>query len=245
MNAPRVVRPDWPAPDSVRAVCTTRQGGTSEPPFASLNLGANTGDDPAAVAGNRKRLENLLALPSSPSWLDQQHGNVVVKLDQPAAGSLADATVTGKPGIVLAVLTADCLPVLVCNRGGTQVAAIHAGWRGLAAGILPAALSLLPPGSDLIAWLGPAIGRNAYEVGPDVRQAITAAIPDSEQHFYPCSPDRWLADLPGMARAQLTAMGVGEILGGSVCTHSDAENWFSHRRDGHTGRMATLIWLDS
>ena len=245
MNAPQIVRPDWPAPDSVQAVCTTRQGGASQPPFASLNLGTNTGDDPAAVTANRQRLENLLGLPSSPSWLNQQHGDMVVRLDQPSAGSLADAAVTGKPEIVLAVLTADCLPVLVCDRSGTQVAAIHAGWRGLAAGILPAALSCLPPVPDLIAWLGPAIGRNAYEVGLDVRQAITAAIPGSEEYFHPCSADHWLADLPGVARAQLAAMGVGEILGGSVCTYSDEENWFSHRRDGRTGRMATLIWLDA
>ncbi len=243
MNAPQVVQPDWPAPDSVRAVCTTRQGGISRPPFASLNLATNTGDDPVAVANNRERLEKLLDLPSSPSWLNQQHGNVVVKFDRPAAGSLADAAVSDKPGIVLAVLTADCLPVLVCDRGGTQVAAIHVGWRGLAAGILPAALSFLPPGPDLIAWLGPAIGRNAYEVGLDVRQAITTAIPGSEQYFHPCSADHWRADLPGIARAQLAAMRVGEILGNSACTYSDEENWFSHRRDGRTGRMATFIWL--
>lgn len=244
MNEPQVVRPDWPAPDSVRAACTNRRGGISQPPFSSLNLGMNTGDDPAAVTANRERLESLLGLPSSPSWLDQQHGNMAVRLEQPAAGRLADAAVTDKPGIVLAVLTADCLPVLVCDRNGTHVAAIHAGWRGLAAGILPAALSLLPPGPDLIAWLGPAIGRKAYEVGLDVRQAIKAAIPDSEDYFHPRSADSWLVDLPGLARAQLAAMGVGEVVGGDVCTYSDEKNWFSYRRDGRTGRMGAFIWLE-
>lgn len=258
--------PDWPAPPNVRALSTTRAGGVSGGAYASLNLGDHVGDDAAAVAANRQRLASVL--PESPQWLTQVHGCTVAVLDaaggarvagggfgdSAAARVEADAVMTMARGRVCGVLTADCLPVLFCDRRGSRVAAAHAGWRGLAAGVLERAVAALgvPPG-ELIAWMGPAIGPRAFEVGDEVRAAFVAVDAAAATLFVP-SPRppvagqppvvRWLADLPGLARRRLHAAGVVAVHGGQWCTFTDAARFFSYRRDGACGRMATLVWLD-
>jgi hypothetical protein len=239
--------PDWPAPAGVRAATTLRTGGVSAPPWNTLNLGANAGDDPECVAENRCRAVATLGLPADPVWLRQVHGRRVLDL---SGGPLAeeceaDAAVTGLAGRVLVVLTADCLPVLFCDAAGSRVGAAHAGWRGLAAGVLEATVTALarPPG-ELLAWIGPGIGPDAYEVGPEVRAACIAGHPEATAMFRPGERDRWHLDLAGLARAQLEALGVSRVYGGRWCTASDPARFFSHRRDGRSGRMATLVWLD-
>jgi hypothetical protein len=242
-----VIVPDWPAPPWVRACTTTRRGGESTGAFASLNLAQHVGDDPAAVAANRAQLRAGLALPAQPVWLAQVHGCDAVSLES-AVGIVeppaADAAVTREPGRVCAVLTADCLPVLLCDRGGTVCAAVHAGWRGLHRGVIEAALARLGrPPSSVLAWLGPAIGPSRFEVGPEVRAAFLAQDAGAAGAFRPGAGDRWLADLYALARRRLTAAGVEQVSGGGLCTASDAARFYSYRRDGRTGRMATLIWL--
>lgn len=237
------LRPDWPAPPGVGALATTRAGGVSSRPYASLNLGQHGGDDPAAVRENRERLAQ--ALPAEPLWLKQVHGAAVaVHAGLTGAEPEADAAVAFGPGRVCAVLTADCLPVLFCDRSGSRVAAAHAGWRGLRAGVLEASVEALACApSELIAWLGPAIGPRAYEVGEDVRSAFLA---DPERDFRPAftaSGDRWLLDLYAAARIALAARGVTQVFGGGRCTHAEAERFYSYRRDGRTGRQACLVWL--
>lgn len=243
------IRPDWPAPERVRAASTTRAGGASDGAWASFNLGEHVGDDPAAVAQNRARLRSALALPDEPRWLRQRHTTKVVRADANTATVEADGSVTQAPGVVCAVLTADCLPVLLCDRDATMVAALHAGWRGLAAGVIEAGVRAtgVPPG-ELLAWLGPAIGPERYEVGDDVPAAVCAADPDARAAFRP-SPTgagKWQADLGALARRRLARAGVppDAVHGGEWCTASDPERFFSYRRDGVTGRMATLIWLE-
>jgi YfiH family protein len=237
-----VFTPDWPLPPGVRAASTTRLGGASGGPYASFNLGDHVGDDPRAVAANRAALIAALQLPASPAWLTQVHGSAVVGPDDPP-GSTADARHADRPGIVCAVLTADCLPLLLCSNDGQEVAAVHCGWRGLAAGIVGAAVGRFaaPPGS-LRAWLGPAIGPSAFEVGPEVRAAFTGVDTASAACFAAASGDRWRADLYGLARRALKAAGVSRVSGGEACTVTDAGRYFSYRRDGVTGRMASLIW---
>lgn len=237
-----LIRPDWPAPAAVQAASTTRSGGISEGAWASLNLGAHVGDDPQAVAGNRQALVDALQLPASPRWLQQVHGTVVHA--SPNDPSCADACFADRPGEVCAVMTADCLPVLMCNHSGTAVAAAHAGWRGLLAGILEATLACFAdrPG-ELIAWLGPAIGPRVFEVGDDVRDAFVADHPGAATHFRPHGEAHWLMDLYGLARDRLKRAGVAGISGGGLCTVSDPARFFSYRRDGITGRMASLVWL--
>ncbi|MCG2634975.1 MAG: peptidoglycan editing factor PgeF [Gammaproteobacteria bacterium] len=246
-----LVRPDWPLPARVRAFTTTRAGGVSLGPYASLNLATHVGDEAAAVAVNRQRLVKVADLPGEPLWLDQIHGTTVV--DAGSAPSVAnrvtgaipqaDASFTGRPGGVCAVMTADCLPVLLSNREGSEVAAIHAGWRGLAAGVIEATLAAMrSPGSDCIAWLGPAIGPAVYEVGAEVRAALLRGDPDCEAAFQPTPAGRWLANLHQLARRRLQSGGVTEIFGGDLCCYSDTR-FYSHRRDGLTGRMASLIWI--
>jgi len=234
------IQPDWPAPANVRAFSTTRQGGFSQQPWDSLNLGDNCGDDPQHVRENRQFLETLL--PSKPQWLRQVHGTRIVNLDDGEALIEADASTTTKAGKVCAILTADCLPVLFCDRAGTKIAAAHAGWRGLANGVLEATVAAMGcnPG-DLLAWLGPAIGPRAFEVGQDVVDAFTQAHNDNNIAFKPHG-DRWLADLYKLARLALGRVGVKEISGGQYCTHTQQDKFFSYRRDGKTGRMATVIW---
>jgi len=244
VNAPWI-RPDWPAPPTVRACVTTRHGGVSDGPFASLNLADHVGDDPAAVAMNRSLLRAALDLPAEPVWLEQVHGNRVVDLDRDLLPRpRGDAAVSRRPGAVCAVLTADCLPVLLCDRAGTVVGAAHAGWRGLAAGVVEAlAAAMGRPGTELIAWLGPAIGPAAFVVGPEVHACFTQRDPGAAACFRRHGEGRWRADLYALARRRLEALGV-EVHGGGFCTVSD-DRFFSYRRDGVTGRMAALIWREA
>ncbi|WP_413792691.1 MULTISPECIES: peptidoglycan editing factor PgeF [unclassified Pseudomonas] len=234
--------PDWPAPARVKACVTTRAGGVSLAPFDSLNLGDHVGDDPAAVAENRRRLTDQFAI--TPAWLQQVHGIAVVEAD-PAQVATADASWTDTPGIACTAMTADCLPVLFCNRAGTRVAAAHAGWRGLANGVLEATLdSLAVPSDEILAWLGPAIGPQAFEVGPEVREAFIAQHPLANQAFA-ASPKagKFLADIYALARLRLAARGVTAVYGGGLCTVTDPR-FFSYRRHSRTGRFASLIWIE-
>jgi YfiH family protein len=238
------ITPDWPAPVRVHAYTTTRAGGVSQPPFDTLNLGGHAGDDFQAVAENRRRLAPALGLPGKPRWLRQIHGDRVVELDGKAPVGGADAAISRRPGEVCVVTTADCLPVLLSNRAGTTVAAVHAGWRGLAAGIVKAAVAALdePPNAILV-WLGPAIGPSAYQVGDTVREAFLAADAGAGVAFT-ASAGAWLCDLYTLARRQLAACGVTAIYGGGFCTYSENARFFSYRRDGRCGRMASLIWIE-
>ncbi len=241
------IYPDWPAPARVRCVATTRAGGDSAPPYQSLNLGDHVGDQPGRVAANRRRLCEALALPSEPVWLEQVHGTRVVEAADSARGLPADAACSAQPGQVCVVMTADCLPVLFCNRQGTRVAAAHAGWRGLADGVLEATLERLQGDpEEVLVWLGPAIGPKAFEVGEEVREAFVTRQASAAGAFVPRDghPGKWLADLYQLARLRLQAQGVKAIYGGDCCTFSDPERFFSYRRDGVTGRQASLIWLD-
>ncbi|MBS1158705.1 MAG: hypothetical protein H6R15_1124 [Proteobacteria bacterium] len=234
--------PDWPAPASVRALQTLRSGGCSPSPWASLNLGDHVGDDPTRVAANRAALRRHL--PAEPLWLQQVHGIAVAAADIPPTATPADAAYSRQSGRVCAVMTADCLPVLFCDRAGTVVAAAHAGWRGLLAGVLEATLGKMAvPPSEILAWLGPAIGPQCFEVGAEVRAAFVTAAPTAAVAFQARGGDKWLADIYTLARQRLQAAGVASITGGGWCTVSDPARFFSYRRDGVGGRMATLIWL--
>lgn len=236
------IEPDWPAPRGVRAASTLRSGGFSQGAYAGLNLGAHVEDDPAHVAANRRLLGEALNLPAEPLWLHQVHGAGVIDADK-SASLTGDAAVTRRAGVVCAVMTADCLPILLCDRSGSCVAAVHAGWRGLAGGVVEAAVAALD-GTDLMAWLGPAIGPEAFEVGEDVRRVFCDRSGDCSSAFSRTSGDRWRADLYEIARRVLRRAGVREVYGGGCCTHSDPERFYSYRRDGRTGRMATLIWRE-
>ncbi|SFB51359.1 conserved hypothetical protein [Pseudomonas sp. NFIX10] len=234
--------PDWPAPARVKACVTTREGGVSLAPFDSLNLGDHVGDDPTAVAENRRRLIDRFVI--TPAWLQQVHGIAVVEAD-PTQVATADASWTATPGVACTAMTADCLPVLFCNRAGTRVAAAHAGWRGLANGVLEATLdSLAVPANEILAWLGPAIGPQAFEVGPEVREAFIAQRPEAVEAFA-ASPNagKFLADIYQLARLRLAARGVTAVYGGGFCTVNDPR-FFSYRRNPHTGRFASLIWIE-
>lgn len=234
--------PAWPAPANVRAVQTTRRGGVSREPYASLNLGDHVGDDPAAVAANRARLS--ATLPAEPFWTRQVHGITVADADADPIGVEADAAVARRPGRVCAVMTADCLPVLLCDRGGSVVAAAHAGWRGLCAGVIEATIAAMRvPPDEILAWLGPAIGPQAFEVGDEVRAAFLAHDAAATAAFAAHGPGKWLADIWRLARQRLAAAGVNAVSGGGLCTVADRDRFFSYRRDGVTGRMATCIWL--
>jgi YfiH family protein len=237
---------DWPAPPRVQAWATLRDGGVSTGDYASLNLGTHVGDDPAAVAENRRRVAAALRLPAEPAWLEQVHGTRVLSLEAhvEAESGPADAAVTCTAGVVCAVMTADCLPVLMTNREGTRVGAAHAGWRGLVQGVLPAAVAALEvPPDQLLAWLGPAIGPAAFEVGGEVRAAFAAAGFDVERSFTPNARGRWQADLYALATESLARAGVTAVFGGGFCTYRDHDRFFSHRRGAPCGRMAALIWL--
>lgn len=240
--------PEWPAPSGVRAAFTTRSGGHSAAPWASLNLGTRVGDAPGAVAANRAAVVRGLGLSAPPQWLHQVHGTALVAAADDGLERTGDACWTRQPGLVCAVQSADCLPMLLCDRAGTLVAAIHGGWRGLAAGIVARVLDALPVAPEaLLVWLGPAICGSCYEVGDEVRAAFCdTEAPRLADQFRPADrPRHWLANLPGIARAQLDASGVpaGAIHGGDLCTYEDRRRFYSHRRDGVTGRMAALIWL--
>ena len=240
------IAPEWPAPPGVRAITTTRSGGESRTPYASFNLGAGTGDTPDAVARNRERLRAALDLEHEPCWLDQVHGANVVRAARYDRPPRADACV-GEPGSPpCVVLTADCLPVVLCDVSGTRIGVAHAGWRGLANGVVARCVDFMDrPGRELLAWLGPAIGQASYEVGPEVRDACLAAAPGARAAFAPspARPGHWLANLGAIATAQLESAGVGRIYGGGFCTWRDSARFFSYRRDGTTGRFATLAWI--
>ena len=241
--------PDWPAAPQVRAVCTTRLGGFSRGPWASMNPATHVGDDPASVLANRKALQQGLRLPAEPRWLEQVHGTTVIDAAEPVAVGevpVADAAYCSQPGVVCVVMTADCLPVLLCDAAGRHVAALHAGWRGLAAGVIEQTIDAMQqPGETLLAWLGPAIGPDAYQVGDEVRDAFLEHNKGAATAFQPGPDGSWMADLYQLARQRLAERGVSAIYGGHECSFTDAERFFSYRRDGVTGRMATLIWLEA
>jgi len=238
---------DWPAPSGIRAGTTMRSGGVSAGPYASLNLGDRAGDDPRAVQRNRARLIQALGLRDAPCWLWQEHGVTVARADGSAhAAPVADACVAHRPGAVCAVLTADCLPVLLTDAGGSVVAAAHCGWRGLAAGVLDETVRAMDrPAGTLTVWLGPAIGPAAFEVGEDVREAFVSRNPGHGAHFRPgARTGKYLADLYGLAARELRGLGVTEIHGGGYCTYHDPARFYSYRRDRVCGRMASLIWRE-
>lgn len=238
--------PEWPVPPWVRACTTTRDGGVSAGSFASLNLAEHVGDDPSHVTENRRRLLAALHLSTMPLWLQQVHGVVAVDAATVKPGCAADASFVSSPGAACAVLTADCLPVLLCDSGGTRVAAVHAGWRGLLGGVIENTVRALHcPGPQLLAWLGPAIGPLAFEVGDDVRDAFLAEDPQAAVAFEPSPAGRWLADIYMLARQRLRRVHVTAVYGGHWCTVNDGRRFYSYRRDGVTGRMASLIWLES
>jgi YfiH family protein len=242
-----MLHPDWPAPPGVKSLMTRRIGGVSDPPWDSFNLGDHVGDDPSHVAANRARLR--LQLPAEPKWLKQVHSARAVELGREPDRE-ADAVFTRQTRQVCAVLTADCLPVLFCDRSGSVVAAAHAGWRGLAAGILEATVAAMQaPPADILAWMGAAIGPQVFEVGDEVRQAFVARHPATAVAFVPqpwsgTSP-KWLADIYHLARTRLNQAGVQAVYGGGRCTFSEPDSFYSYRRDGVTGRMAALIWLEA
>jgi len=240
--------PDWPAAANIHACCTTRDAdfGMSQGPYARLNLGQHVGDQPEHVAHNRQQLVEKLGLPAQPLWLDQRHGRQVLNGDAPVTGiPRADAAYSLKPGVVCAVMTADCLPLLICNRQGSKIAAVHAGWRGLAAGVIEASIAPLEEdASELLVWLGPAIGPRAFEVGEEVRRAFVDDMPAASAAFEPNRPGHYLADIYRLARLRLQRIGVEAIYGGEYCTYSDARRFYSYRRETTCGRQLSLIWRD-
>jgi YfiH family protein len=263
-SALELIVPRWQAPSHVRAVTSTRRGGVSRGAFAGLNLGDHVGDDPARVAANRALLREALRLPAEPLWLEQVHGCKVIdgleagalRVASGAAGAgvgetsgarcpTADAAVAREPGQVAVVMTADCLPVLLCDDGGAVVAAAHAGWRGLLDGVIEATVAAMRvPADQVHAWLGPAIGPSSFEVGPEVRERFCALSAEAAAGFAAGVDGRWLADLYLLARQRLASIGVQRISGGEYCTFLDQQRFFSYRRDGRSGRMASLIWME-
>jgi len=246
---PGVLVPDWPAPKAVQAAFTLRSGGVSAPPYDSLNVGAHVGDEAAAVAENRRRVCAHLKLPSEPLWLEQVHGIDVLDLDAArsaasAAAPTADAAIARGAGSVCVMQVADCMPVLFASRDGSAVAAAHAGWRGLAGGVLEATVARLGVApAKLLAWLGPAIGPRHFEVGGEVRAAFLQHDAGAAEAFHGNARGRWQCDLGALARRRLGALGVSAVFGGAWCTYADPARFFSYRRDGQCGRMAALIWL--
>ena len=251
-GGPSWLRPDWPAPEGIQAVFTLRGGGVSVGSCASLNVAAHVADDPGAVAENRRRIAAAFDLPTEPAWLTQVHGNRVIRL---AAGTApgtvaADAAVTRVSGAVCVIQVADCLPVLFAARDGSVVGAAHAGWRGLAAGVLENTVAAMGvPPAQLLAWIGPGIGQANFEVGPEVRAALVGAAGDgvageaAAAAFVRNARGRWQCDLAMLARQRLTGLGLTAVHGGLWCTFAGADKFFSHRRDQRSGRMAALIWL--
>ncbi|NOZ09931.1 MAG: peptidoglycan editing factor PgeF [Gammaproteobacteria bacterium] len=245
-----LIYPDWPAPKSVKAACTTRIGGVSAPPYDSFNLADHVGDCIESVQENRRRLGQQLGLPAEPVWLQQVHGTQVINARRNSTDNKADGSFSISAGVVCAVLTADCLPVLLCDRDARAVAALHAGWRGLAAGIIESGVAAMGlPAKSLMAWLGPAIGPQVFAVGNEVRDTFVQTNPAHCHAFTapnkPLGPaDFWLADLYILARQRLNALGVKAVYGGDHCSHTEARQFYSYRRDQTCGRMASLIWLE-
>lgn len=246
-NQTRWIRPDWPAPQCIHAFTTTRLGGVSQAPFDSFNLAQHVGDDPRSVAANRDLLRGELVLPSEPVWLNQVHGDRLVDAAcvDPSRPIDADGAFCGQPGVVCTVMTADCLPVLLARSDGSGIAAVHAGWRGLAAGIVQRAVETLPGAGPVLAWLGPAIGPACFEVGLEVKQAFAHLGRSHELAFRRHHHDKYHADIYALARMALLQCGVTRLFGGRWCTHRQSELFYSYRRSGETGRMASLIWMAS
>ena len=244
-NASAILSADWPAPPRVQAFTTLRHGaGGSRPPFDHFNLGTRAGDAPDAVARTRAELIERFALPSAPCWLRQVHGTTIA-LEPGDDEPEADAAVTAVPGTVLAILTADCLPVVFAADDGSEIGAAHAGWRGLSAGVLEAMVAAMRTSpAHVIAWLGPAAGPQAYEIGEEVFDAFVSRDPRAEDAFSATRPGHWRVDLYALARQRLADAGVTRVHGGGLCTISDPQRFFSHRRDQRGGRMATLAWID-
>ena len=247
--------PDWPMPANIHAAATLRTGGVSRGTYSSLNPANHVGDDGDGVKQNRRIIKEMLDLPSEPVWLEQIHSNRAVKAEKSASLQQADASYTDEPGVVCAVLTADCLPLLVCSGDGTQVAAIHAGWRGLLAGVISNTVAAMRipcrplqgksgAGKDLMVWLGPAIGPDCFEVGTEVRDAFIKKSAAFNDAFKKQSNGKWLADIYQLARVELTALDIANVYGGTHCTVTEHESFYSYRRDTQTGRMATLIWME-
>ena len=244
MTALDTIRPDWIVPSNVKALSTTRLGGVSHGPWSSLNLGDHYGDEAPSVHANRERLRSIL--PSEPVWLNQVHGVTVHDADSALVQNPeADGAVTSKPGRVLAILTADCLPLLLCDEQGSRIAVAHAGWRGLCDGVIESAVEAMQVDSErLVAWLGPAIGQDAYEVGADVYESFSARSGSNLVAAFARTGSKWKLDLAGAARTILHDLGVKKVFGGTFCTFREDERFFSYRRDGVTGRMASLVWLE-
>ncbi len=234
------ITPDWPAPANIHAATTLRTGGVSLGAFGSLNLAGHVGDNPKQVERNRAAITAMLGLPTDPVWLAQIHGNQVVEAIKAPRPHQADASYTAESGVVCAIMTADCLPLLVCAGDGSKVAAIHAGWRGLLAGIVSNTLAVMP--KNVLVWLGPAIGPDCFEVGAEVRTAFLEKSSAYAKAFRPQSDGKWLADIYALARIELAALGVYAVYGGNFCTVKEQARFYSYRRDKETGRMATLIW---
>jgi hypothetical protein len=235
--------PDWPAPKNVHALQTTRVGGGSVAPYDSFNLGDHVGDAPLVVERNRMLLNMLM--PSEPVWLEQVHGTIVANADNTSCLPQADACIARHRAAVCVVMTADCLPVLLCDTRGNLVGAAHAGWKGLAAGVVEATVHAMDVAPQyLMAWLGPAISQQAFEVGSEVRALFVDADPKAAAAFIPGQPGRWFADIYALTRLRLNALGITQIYGGNYCTYREREKFFSYRRDGMTGRMGTFIWLE-
>lgn len=238
-----LIIPEWPAPANIKALVTTRQGGISQPPFDTMNLGDHVGDAAHAVADNRNRLLNSMPGCGEVRWLKQIHSTDCVDVAKVAENHLADASFSSTPGLACAIMTADCLPVLFCNKAGTKVAAAHAGWKGLADGVLLNTLAQFEDPNEVLIWFGPAISKANFEVGPEVRQAFSWATDDC---FSAGQGDRLYADLYQLAQQQMRKAGVpeGQIYGGDLCTFADTERFYSYRRETKTGRMATCIWIE-
>ena len=237
------LQPNWPAPNNIYAATTLRTGGVSLGEYDSLNAATHVGDDSAFVTCNRRIIRSMLNLPSEPVWLNQTHSNVAVQAIVNPNALDADASFTKEPGIVCAVMTADCLPLLVCSSDGTKIAAIHAGWRGLLNGIIDNTLSALQT-TDLLIWLGPAIGPEQFEVGEEIRSLFMSRSMNYAPAFKQRTQGKWLADIYELARINLNMLGIEKIYGGHYCTVTDKKQFYSYRRDKITGRMATLIWRD-
>jgi len=237
------IYPDWPAPENVRSISTSRLGGVSQGVFASNNLALHVGDDGENVRINRQRLKALCSLPAEPTWLTQIHSNIVVNCDEVSCE--ADASYTDQINQICVVMTADCLPILLCDKSGQQIAAVHAGWRGLLNNVIENSLARFHGSTnDIIAWLGPAIGKEVFEVGNEVYDAFVERHNAAADFFRARENNKYLADMVGLAKLRLKLVGVSGIYGGQYCTFSDEARFFSYRRDGVCGRMASLIWLD-
>lgn len=244
MQTPGWIEPDWPAPKTVRAVMTTRSGGVSLPPYDSMNLATHVGDDAGFVQQNRQRLQQIMDLSLQPLWLNQVHGTRIVDVADATEGCDADGSFARGPQRPCVVMTADCLPVLICDRQATQVAAVHAGWRGLVNGAVEAAIEAFDaPNKDLLIWLGVAIGPSHFEVGDEVREAFLLHDAEAADAFVETSAGKWLANIYRLARRRLAMMGIESVYGGEGCSFADAESFFSYRRQRDCGRMASLIWL--